>query len=65
MVVDLLHKIILNKLKSNIANNITDDQINGNISIYVNHDHNITSVVTDYRNLVLKDQDKILMNITT
>jgi hypothetical protein len=50
---------------SDIVHKIADDRINGNISIHVNYPHNNTSVMTDYSDLVLKDQDRILLNITT
>ena len=51
--------------KSDIVHDIADNKINGIIRIYFNYNHSNTSVVNDYRNLVLKNQDKILMNITT
>jgi hypothetical protein len=52
---------------SDIVHNIADNKINGSSSILVNNNNNnsITSDVTDYSNLVLKDQNKILLNITT
>ena len=51
---------------SDIVRDIVDNKINGNISsIHVNNNNSITSSVTDYSNLVLKDQNKILLNITT
>ena len=54
---------------SDIIQNIADNKINGNISSgYINNNNNtnnITSTVTDYSNLILKDQNKILLNITT
>jgi hypothetical protein len=50
---------------SDIVHDIAENKINGNISIHVNNNHNITSVGTDYSNLVLKDQDRLLLNITT
>jgi hypothetical protein len=50
---------------SDIVHDIAENKINGNISIHVNNNHNITSVGTDYSNLVLKDQDILLLNITT
>jgi hypothetical protein len=50
---------------SDIVQDIAENKIKGNISIHVNNNHNITSVGTDYSNLVLKDQDILLLNITT
>ena len=51
---------------SDIVHDIADNKINGNISsIHVNNNNSITSGVTNYSNLVLKDQNKILLNITT
>ena len=50
---------------SDIVYNIADNKINGNISINVNHNNNNSSIGTDYRNVVLKDQDRIFLNITT
>ena len=50
---------------SDIVYNIADNKINGNISIHVNHNNNNSSSGTDYRNVVLKDQDRIFLNITT
>ncbi len=50
---------------SDIVHDIADNKINGNISIHVNYNQSNTSVVTDYSNLVLKDQNRILLNITT
>ena len=49
---------------SDIVHDIADNKINGNISVHVNHNQSNTSVVNHYSNLVLKDQDKILLNIT-
>lgn len=52
---------------SNIVQRLADNQINGNISVYINNNnnHNNTLVGTNYNHLVLKDQNKILLNITT
>ena len=55
---------------SAIVNDIADNKINGTtisitISINVKHDHNTTSIGSNYSNFILKDQDIILMNITT
>jgi len=51
---------------SDIVHDIADNKIKGNISsILVNNNNNsITSDVRDYSNLILKDQNKILLNIT-
>jgi hypothetical protein len=50
---------------SDIVQRLADNQINGNITIHVNNNHNNTSVGTDFSHLVLKDQDRILLNITS
>ena len=49
---------------SDIVHDIADNKINGNISVHVNHNQSNTSLVNQYSNLVLKDQDRILLNIT-
>ena len=49
---------------SDIVHDIADNKINGNISVHVNHNQSNTSLVNHYSNLVLKDQDRILLNIT-
>ena len=51
---------------STIVHDIADNKIKGNISSILtnNNNNSITSVGTDYSNLILKDQNKILLNIT-
>ena len=49
---------------SDIVHDIADNKINGNISVHINHNQSNTSLVNHYNNLVLKDQDRILLNIT-
>jgi hypothetical protein len=49
---------------SDIVHDIADNKINGNISVHVSHNQSNTSMGNHYSTLVLKDQNRILLNIT-